>query len=403
MRRAGGIALVAIGLVLIALFFVTEHTYPAPTPPTPTRPPASTPTLTRPPTPIARATFTPEPLVPTRTRAAQETRALATPTSIAKNTPLAARSAPHALVWQGRPRWGIGVAIGPLTRYDLAPFSFGWYLDWRAQIDPPRPGNIEYVQMVRLITGELQPTESKIAQIARANPGSLWLIGNEPDVKWQDNVEPRAYARLYQRAYRAIKDADPTAQVGIGGVTQPTPLRLRYLDQVLAAYREQNQTALPVDVWNVHNFILREERGSWGVDIPPGLPDATGMLYEVDDSGNLDAFRAQIIAFREWMAARGFQNYPLVVSEYGIPMPEDYGFPDERVLNFLIGTFDFFLTARDPALGYPADDYKLVQRWCWYSLDDTGYPTGRLFDPQTGEMTNFGKGFAAFIRALHAP
>ncbi|MCX7840656.1 MAG: hypothetical protein N2559_14570, partial [Anaerolineae bacterium] len=228
----------------------------------------------------------------------------------------------------------------------------------------------------------------------------LWLIGNEPDVKWQDNVEPVTYARLYHRAYRAIKEADPTAQVAIGGVTQPSPLRLRYLDAVLAAYRAQNQREMPIDVWNVHNFILREERGSWGVDIPPGFADATGVLYEVDDSGNLDAFRRQIVAFREWMAARGFQNYPLIISEYGIPMPEDYGFPDERVLNFLIDTFDFFLNARDPALGYPADDYRLVQRWCWYSLDDTMYPTGRLFDPHTGALTNFGKGFAEFVRVL---
>lgn len=178
-------------------------------------------------------------------------------------------------LWQGKPRWGIGVAISPITRYEVAPFSFGWYSDWRAQLDPPR-----------------------------------------------------------------------------------------------------------------------------GVDILPGFDDATGVLYEVNDSGNLDAFRRQIIAFREWMAVRGFQNYPLIVSEYGIPMPEDYGFPDERVLNFLIGTFDFFLNARDPALGYPADDYKLVQRWCWYSLDDTGYPTDRLFDPQTGARTNFGKEFAAFVRVL---
>jgi hypothetical protein len=195
----------------------------------------------------------------------------------------------------------------------------------------------------------------------------------------------------------AIKGADPTAQVAIGGVSQPTPLRLRYLEQVLEAYQQQNHQEMPVDVWNVHNFILREERGSWGVDIPPGLSDDVGMLYEVDDSGNVDAFRQQIVEFRKWMSARGYQNRPLIVSEYGIPMPEDYGFPPERVLNFLIGTFDFFLTATDPALGYPADDYKLVQRWCWYSLDDMGYPTGRLFDPQTGKMTEVGRGLEDLV------
>lgn len=386
-RRVSGSVLIVLGLALLALFVVTENATPT-----------STPTSTRPPTPI-----TPEPLVPTRTRAPVETRALAGPTRAVVGTSLAPHPAPRALFWQGKPRWGIGVASGPLARYDVTPLAFGWYVDWRAQLDPPRPGNIEYAQMVRIGRGDLQPNETQLAQIARANPGALWLIGNEPDVKWQDNTTPEAYARLYHRAYRAIKEADPTAQVAIGGVTQPSPLRLRYLDRVLAAYREQNQRAMPLDVWNVHNFILREERDSWGVDIPPGFEDAAGVLYEVDDSGNLGAFRRQILAFREWMAARGFQDYPLIVSEYGIPMPEDYGFPDERVLDFLIGTFDFFLSARDPALGYPADDYKLVQRWCWYSLNDTNYPTGRLFDPQTGELTNFGEGFAAFVRALSAP
>ena len=39
-----------------------------------------------------------------------------------------------------------------------------------------------------------------------------------------------------------------------------------------------------MDVWNVHNFMLREEKGSWGADIPPGIPATQGILYEVDDS-----------------------------------------------------------------------------------------------------------------------
>jgi hypothetical protein len=256
---------------------------------------------------------------------------------------------------------------------------------------------VEYVQMVRLRDGALRPNAETLAAIAQANPGSLWLIGNEPDVKWQDNVEPGTYARLYHEAYTVIKAADPAAQIAIGGVSQPTPLRLRYLDAVLDAYREQFGTEMPVDVWNVHNFILREERGSWGVDIPPGLPDDRGMLYEIDDSGNLEVFRRQIWDFRRWMAARGYGGWPLIVSEYGIPMPEDYGFPPERVVAFLRGTFEFFLTAADPALGDPADGYRLVQRWCWYSLDDVTYPTGRLFDPQTGAMTAVGEGWVRIV------
>jgi hypothetical protein len=83
-------------------------------------------------------------------------------------------------------------------------------------------------------------------------------------------------------------------------------------------------------------------------------------LYEIDDSGNLQAFRQQIVDFRRWMSQRGYRGYPLIVSEYGIPMPEDYGFPPERVVAFMRETFDFFLTATDPAIGDPADGYRLV-------------------------------------------
>jgi hypothetical protein len=217
----------------------------------------------------------------------------------------------------------------------------------------------------------------------------------------QDYVEAGTYAQLYHEAYTAIKAADPTAQVAIGGVVQPTPLRLKYIEAILAEYREQFGVEAPIDVWHVHNFILREEQGTWGAFIPPGLPDQHGILYELDDSGNLEAFRQQIVDFRRWMAERGYQDYPLIVSEYGIPMPEDYGFPPERVIAFLWSTFDFFSTARDPALGYPQDDYRLVQRWCWYSLSapDSHYPQGRLFDPSTGQMTEVGKGWVEYVSA----
>jgi hypothetical protein len=256
--------------------------------------------------------------------------------------------------------------------------------------------------MVRLWDGVIRPDAEIIKAAAQANPGALWLIGNEPDVKWQDNLEPQKYAQLYHSVHAIIKNADPSAQVAIGGVTQPTPLRMQYLDIVLASYKEQFGQEMPIDAWNVHAFVLREELGSWGVDIPPGLPDEHGMLYEIDDGDNLDIFRQQIVDFRRWMKDRGYQNYPLIVSEYGILMPEDYGFAPERVEAFLRASFDFFLTAQDSALGYPEDNYRLVQRWCWYSLaaSDDIYPTGNLFDPETKQITPLGHGWANYVEDI---
>ena len=289
-----------------------------------------------------------------------------------------------------RERFGVGVPIGPISDYVVENLGIGWYLDWNVRLAPARPAGIVFWQMVRLSAKGFRPDAETIRAAARANPGSTWLIGNEPDVIWQDNVTPERYAELYHELYGLIKEVDPGAKVAIGGVSQPTPLRLRYLERVLVAYQERFGRPMPVDVWNAHNFILREERDSWGVSIPPGFEEDAGTLYEIHDHDRLDIFRDQLIAFRRWMAEHGQRDKPLVVSEYGVLMPAEYGFDQARVQAFMYDTFDLFLTLTDTELGYLADGNRLVQWWCWYSLADTMYPTGNLFDPAVKTPTPLG-------------
>jgi hypothetical protein len=253
--------------------------------------------------------------------------------------------------------------------------------------------------MIRLKDGENYPSGEALLAAVDALPGAVWLIGNEPDVKWQDSVTPEAYVQAYHDLYNLLKSRDPTCQVAIGGVSQPTPLRLRYLDRILELYQARYGEPMPVDVWNVHNFILREERDGWGVDIPPGMPDRIGRLHEIADHDDLRIFRQQIVDFRQWMAERGQQEKPLIVTEYGILMPAEYGFPPERVEAFMRDTFEFFRTAADPALGYSADGHRLVQRWCWFSLADERYPTGNLVDPDSGELTLLGVAFGEYANS----
>jgi hypothetical protein len=254
--------------------------------------------------------------------------------------------------------------------------------------------------MIRVHEDGFRPDEATLQKVAQANPGATWLIGNEPDVIWQDNVSPARYAEWYHELYYLLKEADPTCQVAIGGVTQPTPLRLQYLEMVLSFYQTRYGEVMPVDIWNIHNFILREERENWGVDIPPGLTVNQGILYELDDHDDLEVFKAQIINFRQWLADRGQRDKPLIISEYGILMPADYGFGFERVQRFLFDTYTFMLTATDEQIGYPADDNRLVQRWAWYSLGDRRYPTGNLIDLETGQLTRMGQAHREFISRL---
>ncbi len=332
--------------------------------------------------------------IPTRTPDRRKPGLEATQALIPTGTP---SPAPPSGALSVRQRFGVGVPSPPIDHYDVQRLGAGWYHAWRVIEDPPDVAGVEIWQMVRVTADGFRPDAGTITRTAQAHPGSAWLIGNEPDVIWQDSVTPGRYARAYHDVYYLLKQTDPSCQVAVGGIAQPTALRLQYLDMVLQTYQDFYGELLPTDMWHVHNFILREERGSWGVDIPPGIVADTGMLYEIEDNGNIEIFRQQIIAFRQWMADRGQRNKPLIVSEYGIPMPEDYGFDFERVRGLMYATFDFFLSATDETLGYPADGNRLVQRWAWFSTGSTAYPTGNLADPETRRLTRLGEAFGDYI------
>jgi hypothetical protein len=298
-------------------------------------------------------------------------------------------------------RFGVGVPYPPLQREIAAKLQLGSYLSWRVSDTPLQSDKTQFWQMIRLSEAGFRPDAVTIEQVATSHPGSLWLIGNEPDVIWQDNVTPERYAELYHDLYYLLKESDPTSQVAIGVITQPTPLLLQYLERVLASYQQNYAEAMQVDVWNVHNFILPEKRDSWGVEIPPGMSGIDkGMLYDIDDHDNMAIFKSQLINFRQWLANQGQKDKPLIVSEYGILMPEDYGFPFERVQRFLYETYTFMLTATDEKIGYAADEYRLVQGWAWYSLSDDRYPTGNFIDFTTGNLTELGRAHQAYMDYL---
>lgn len=302
-------------------------------------------------------------------------------------------------------RFGVGGETN-IDTFDVNSLRLGWYVDWRASEHPTRPGEISYMPMIRLRqTGPTSysytPGGTALTDTIQANPGALWLIGNEPDrADWQDDLEPHVYANAYHELYHRIKDQDPTARIAAGGIVQPTPLRLQYLDMVLDEYQTRYGTAMPVDVWNIHNFILREEEGAWGAEIPPGIDATQGMLYEIDDNADIEIFKQHIRWFRQWMADNGYQNRPLIITEFGVQMWPDLGFPPERVNAFMDATFEYLSTATGNT-GYPADANRLVQRWAWYSLSDDEF-NGWLFNPDTRARTVFGDNFAQYTHAIQA-
>ena len=156
---------------------------------------------------------------------------------------------------------------------------------------------------------------------------------------------------------------------------------------------------MPVDIWNMHAFVLREERDNWGVSIPPGFDAVeSGILWEVEDHNDLHLIENQVRLMRSWMAQIGESEKPLWITEYGILMPAEYGFPPETVDAFMIDTFDLFETLRDEQIGYPDDDHRLVQRWAWFSTYFRLYPTGNLFD-SSGSPTPLMESMSDYLQA----
>jgi len=216
-------------------------------------------------------------------------------------------------------------------------------------------------------------------------------------VIWQDAITAEEYACTYHDLYQLIKAADPQAQIAVAGVAQATPLRLAYLDRVLSTYQTAYGEPMPVDWWTVHGFVLREESGSWGVEIPPGFTVQYGQRYEIEDHASIDLFKKQILAFRAWMEKNGYRNKPLALTEFGILMPQDYGFPTELVQQYMRDSFTWLASATDASIGQPQDGNHLVQRWAWFSLSDPFYPGSDLADLPKGCLTPLGETYREFV------
>jgi hypothetical protein len=327
-------------------------------------------------------------------------------------------------------RQRIGVCVvDSIADYDIAQLGdFGWYQNWLSASHPPRPGGVRYVQAISVRRDDARPQQNRwppdwdgIGEIARLNPGSLWLIGNEPDVFSQDNCTPAEYAERYHDAYVWIKAHDAFARISAAGIVQPSPLRLKWLDAVRDEYQARYGEPMPVDVWNIHVQILPEVRGGWGCEVPPGLPDDYGEDRQVSDNASVDLFEEKILLFRTWMQENGERQKPLIISEYGVLMPSGHGYlggsdeqvGDQMVKDFMSGTFDYCIQATDPHLGYGEDGDRLVQAWAWYSLNDKladwsvePYElnfNGGLFEWERnypGTLTQFGLHFRDYLAAL---
>jgi hypothetical protein len=341
-------------------------------------------------------------------------------------------------------RLGFNTALHPITTYpEVASLNAGWYADWTTKTNPIVLPGMSYIQTIRVhqkLTCDFNSTDSAdrslcpyvtpydyqfwpdantIVAIAHDHPGTTWVIGNEierrdwcnassPDtgrctsIGRQDEILPEVYAVAYHDLYQLLKTADPTARVANGALVQISTLRMEYLTLMWNAYLQHYGVPMPVDVWNMHAFILREVHNEWGAGIPTGLPaNSVGYQDNGENHMNLALVAQEVQTMREWMKERGQQNKDLMITEYGVLLSHLAFLMDPtNVQNFMLGTFNVFLNTKNCTWGTPNDECRLVQAWAWYSLDDNYYnPYSQLFNPSTFEITATGRAFRDYSRA----
>jgi hypothetical protein len=327
--------------------------------------------------------------------------------------------------WLTNCRYGVGNKSNQVAKKWIDYLGAGHYINFEPQFyGPPTPDSVELLPQIRIrqdrkdgqflnsytIDPPLTMESGGLGALLDLYPASTWLAGNEPDVdnSAQDRIYPELYAEGYHEVYTYIKQHDPEAQVAIAGLSMMTPGRLQYLDKVWNAYANKYGEPMPVDVWNMHLYILAEinpQTGEYadgkvalGTDPSLAKKEAVGSQAEQQkqcpsndvycraEHDDMSIFKEQIVAMRNWMKAHGQQNRPLIISEFSLLYPfvdyddpihptecflmDEYGkcFTEPRVTSFLHKTMDYLEQARDTNLGYPADDYHLVQQWTWYSL-----------------------------------
>lgn len=328
------------------------------------------------------------------------------------------------------------MGFGLTSDDNVASLNGGWYVDWGANINPAHPGGTEYARTIffnihdtgtqcyppnspglpappplpATSLSQITPnyTGTALIQNVQKNPGALWLVGNEFDASYNGNpIKAETYAELYHYFYTTIKATDPTAKVAIGGISQPSPLRMQYLDKILSHYNTKYGQQFPTDLWSIHFYYMNEEKCEWGADIPPFATDTSKAwklsIKDFEKGVPLDVTKLEtnLRNFRQWMKNNNYQNTPLIITEYGVLATPDFGGPytNENAATFFNKMATLFRTATDINTGYSADGKRLVQMWNWFSTyhDEFG---GNLFDAN-GNLSIIGQAFVSQATAYH--
>lgn len=183
----------------------------------------------------------------------------------------------------------------------------------------------------------INPTtpEADIRALAEQRPGAYWIVGNEPNLPPEFNVDPTAaadpdsYAQALNHYDRLLREIDPSARLvgpnvinwsftctGCPGFQSGA----EWTAQMRDAYVRRYGSEPPFAVWAIHLYDL-----DW-LNLP---------------MGNADRQIAQIQELRAWLdGVPGLAGKPIWLTEVGV----HWGYPSFEIRDgkvFPVGEFDF--------------------------------------------------------------
>jgi len=175
--------------------------------------------------------------------------------------------------------------------------------------------------------------------------GTTFMIGNEIGYSGVQ-YSSEQYATNYHNCYQIIKSINPSYKLATVAMPAYGGSYLTYIEQFRESYNNQYGTYPDIGAYRFHVYTGYNSLTRW----------VTEMRTKM----------------KEW----GDQDKDLIISESCV---RDGTIQDN--INYLNAAFDYVTTAKDTNIGKPNDDYRLVQKFAWFSLNSGIYPRCSLFNP----------------------
>lgn len=166
----------------------------------------------------------------------------------------------------------------------------------------------------------------KFREFVLRNKGKVWIIGNEPEDRSQDNLVAIEYAKMFHTYHTQVKQFDPTAKFAITSIAgvvhyREFPQMQTYYDAVFSEYIQMYGVSLPFDYWNLHAYYH-----GWLSTHPDTSPEMVNLVF----SKIINPY----LQYRQIAQEGLYKNKPILATEIGIAA-KDLHLSSDQVIEYM--------------------------------------------------------------------